>query len=102
MMKYNASRGGHAPGYIRNAFEDSAIGTNMFQDCSLDMDVSVYVEDWNGKTSDLSSLLGQLWNCTDIMPWEFCGDLELPEGSTYAQAARELKDRLERVEPCRI
>lgn len=26
-----------------------------------------------------------LWNCTDIMPREVCAEVDLPQGSTYAQ-----------------
>ena len=90
-MRYNASRGGHAPGHIRDAFAYCAIETNMFQTCKPDMDVTEYIDDWNGRKWTLRSLLGQLWNCTDIMPWELCGDLGFPAGSTHAQAARALR-----------
>jgi hypothetical protein len=34
-------------------------------------------------------LLGQLWNCTDILPDDACDDLLLPSGSSYAQAVRD-------------
>ena len=36
-------------------------------------------------------LLGQLWNCSDILPGDKCDDLGLPSGSSYAQAARTLR-----------
>lgn len=41
----------------------------------------------------LDCLLGQLWNCTDILPSEVCAALDMPEGSTYAQAVRQVKRR---------
>lgn len=93
-MRYNASRGGHAPGHIRDAFEETCLSQN----CSLEMDVTDFVDDWHGRRWTLRSLLGQLWNCTDIVPWEICCDLDLPSGSTYAQAVRDMKRRLELVE----
>lgn len=36
-------------------------------------------------------LIGQLWNCTDIMPASLCAELDMPAGATYAQGARRLK-----------
>ncbi len=39
-------------------------------------------------------LTGRLWNCTDILPGEYCDALEIPRGSTYAQAARYLREAL--------
>lgn len=98
MMTYDAFKGGHAPGHVRDAFESSAIETCLFQNCSLETDVTDYIDDWNGRRWTLRSLLGQLWNCTDIVPWEICCDLDLPSGSTYAQAMRDMKRRLEPVE----
>ena len=35
-------------------------------------------------------LVGQLWNCTDILPNSYCQVLHLPQGSTYAKAGRRL------------
>jgi len=36
-------------------------------------------------------LAGQLWHCTDCLPGHVCEELELPQGSTYAQAARHIR-----------
>lgn len=47
--------------------------------------------DGEGKTLDW--LLGQLWTCTDILPAGYCDQLDLPHGSTYAQAVRRIKVR---------
>jgi excisionase family DNA binding protein len=96
-MRYNAFRGGHAPGYIRDAFDCCAEISSGFRDFSLDSDVTYYVSDWLYGKWTLNSLLCLLWNCTDIMPGMLCVDLDLPEGSTYAQAAREVKDQLSRL-----
>ena len=60
-----ATGSGHTRGDIRDAFLES-----------LDSD-----------KPDLA-LAGRLWNCTDILPSQYCSLLELPSGSTYAMAAR--------------
>lgn len=39
-------------------------------------------------------LLGQLWNCPDTLPEEYCARLGLPAGSTYSQAVQRLRERL--------
>lgn len=35
---------------------------------------------------------GVMWNCSDIMPGWVCDMLDMPRGSTYAQAARRLRE----------
>lgn len=37
-------------------------------------------------------LLGKLWNDRSILPSIDCNVIEIPQGSTYAQAVRKLKD----------
>jgi hypothetical protein len=61
---------GHAPGHLRDAF------------CEL-IDTP--------ESPELQRLTGKLWNCTDILPGWFCGEVDLPMGSTYAMAARQLR-----------
>jgi hypothetical protein len=39
----------------------------------------------------LKRICGVLWNCSDIMPADLCQDLDLSLGSTYARAARMLR-----------
>lgn len=39
----------------------------------------------------LSALAGRLWNCTDTLPSAYCDELGLPLGSSYAQAARQVR-----------
>jgi hypothetical protein len=34
---------------------------------------------------------GHLWGCTDILPRHVCDILDVPQGSTYAQAARAVR-----------
>ncbi len=81
MYRYRANRGGHAPGHLREAF------------CELvetgEMPETDFWFDGNSRSKE--SLLGQLWNCTDIMSSFLCQDLDLPPGSTYAKGVRSLK-----------
>lgn len=80
-MPYDARRGGHAPGHLRDALaewiEEGQDGTGV-----------VVLDD---EPRPLGWLLGQLWNCTDTLPRGACAELGLPAGSTYAQAARRLR-----------
>jgi hypothetical protein len=39
-------------------------------------------------------LADQLTECEDVLPYEYCEMLELPEGSTFAQAAHKVRDML--------
>ena len=81
-MPYTPSRGGHAPGHLRDAFlkyldeggEDYASVENR------------YVK----QEKPISRLIGQLWNCTDILPSMYCSEQDIRNGSTYAQAVRKL------------
>ena len=34
---------------------------------------------------------GHLWRCTDMLPGSDCETMDMPRGSTYAQAARQVK-----------
>jgi hypothetical protein len=43
---------------------------------------------------ELKRLTGKLWNCTDTLPGNTCIRLEVAIGSTYAQAARQLRRTL--------
>ena len=36
-------------------------------------------------------IAGQLWNCRDTMPGDLCVELDLPQGSSYATGARQLR-----------
>jgi len=90
---FKANRGGHAPGHLREAFwlyvEDLESGKEIDDKEFLSKDIQEIF--WDEKKRTVGWLLGQLWNCTDIMPSEGCLELELPQGSTYARAARLIK-----------
>ena len=80
-MKYKANRGGHAPGHLRDALVE-------WLDTDSESDTIVVGE--QERAVSLRWLIGQLWNCTDILPHEYCATLELRQGSTYAQAVRKI------------
>jgi hypothetical protein len=52
------------------------------------------VDQGNTDRERASWLCGQLWNCTEILPAEYCDALGIPAGSTYARAARFVKRRI--------
>jgi hypothetical protein len=79
----------HAPGHLRDAF------------CELVEDGETRV-DFYGKHANVDAmsadeqlwwLSGQLWNCTDCLPGDVCQDLEISQGSSYARAARLIRQR---------
>ena len=84
-MRYRADRGGHAPEHLREAFQ-VYLEKGPSQ---LDKKDRGLVE-IGGEVQPIRWLVGQLWNCTDIMPSGPCETLVLHQGSTYAQGARAL------------
>jgi hypothetical protein len=91
--RYNPARGGHAPGHLRDAFEEWAYDTDSPSgDAALRQEVVMH----NGHMRTLDWLIGRLWNCTDIMPGSLCDQLDLLTGSTYAQGVRSVKEYLTR------
>jgi hypothetical protein len=80
-MRYKPNRGGHAPGHLRDAFLE-------YLDEGSESDTVVVGEE--ERVVPLRWLIGQLWNCTDVLPSEYCSMLELEQGSTYAQAVRKI------------
>ena len=66
---------GHAPGHLREAF------------CEM---IETQAS-WS--SPEFQRLAGRLWNCTDILPGWHCHEIDMPDGSTYAQAARHLRQR---------
>ncbi len=70
-QKYQPNRGGHAPGNLREPLLD-------------------YLLDGEGEPNQVRWLIGQLWNCTDIVPGDCCTELDIGQGSTYAQAVRKM------------
>ena len=79
-MNYKPNKGGHAPGHLRDAFCEWIEEGNSSMTIKLD-----------DEPKPLEWLLGQLWNCTDILPGTYCNELEIPQGSTYAMAVRKTK-----------
>ena len=82
-MNYKPNRGGHAPSFLRYAFQEWV---------SDQENETVIIDD---EEKPLQWLLGQLWNCTDILPGGDCSLLDIPRGSTYAQAVRNIKHYFE-------
>jgi len=88
-LGYRANRGGHAPGYLREALEEYLDGTD---EGSLSDTIKV---DYGERIVSLKWLLGQLWNCTDILPGSYCDHLDLEFGSSYAMAVRKMAAEFE-------
>jgi hypothetical protein len=80
-MPFDAARGGHAPGHLREPFLDLIEATHS----------AAPVHREPPDPAVIRQLTGQLWNCTDTLPGGYCQDLGLPRGSSYAQAARRLR-----------
>ena len=78
-MHYKPSRGGHAPGHLRDALLE-------YLDEGSDLDTVVVGEE--ERIVPLRWLVGQLWNCTDVLPQEYCAMFDIRQGSTYAKAVR--------------
>jgi hypothetical protein len=45
---------------------------------------------YDGEPRPIGWLVGQLWHCSDIMPWLLCDELDLPRGSTYGMAVQDM------------
>jgi hypothetical protein len=81
----------HKPGHLRDGFvaliegDEDAEGLFFYD--------SAKQEQWERMTAveRLWWMSGQLWNCTDVLPAFYCGELGLPLGSSYAQAARRIR-----------
>ncbi|MCC6958508.1 MAG: hypothetical protein IT301_01555 [Dehalococcoidia bacterium] len=80
--RWSPDRGGHAPGHIRERFTGW-----------LEADQPEQFEDQEERMLTRDQILGQLWNCTDILESGWCHELDIPAGSTYAMAVRSLKAR---------
>ncbi len=72
----------HHPGHIRDAFVE-------WVEAGLPAAATVE-RNYEPQQVPAARLLGMLWQCTDIMPGWVCGELDLPPGCTYAQAAQGL------------
>jgi hypothetical protein len=89
-MAFDPRRGRHAPGHIRQAFDD------WVENGMLDHDVRAEVFDDGPKP--LRWLLGQLHNCTDILPGKIVsalvsgGEVRLGMRRSYGDAAHQLRN----------
>ena len=81
-MPYRANRGGHAPGHLRDA---------LLEYFDLESESDKVIIGYEEHVIPLRWLLGQLWNCTDVLPSQYCEILGIDQGSTYAIAVRMLK-----------
>ena len=89
--RYDYKRGGHAPGHLRDAFEEWVYETEPLDGHgSLNQEVVMH----NGQMRTLQWLILRLWKCTDIMPFFLCEQLAMESGSTYAQGARSVRPLL--------
>lgn len=100
-MRHKANRGGHAPGHLRETLEDYLESDNPLsrpynKPRQHLLTEKIALSGWEeGKEVSLSWLLGQLWNCTDVLPADYCEILEIKHGSSFAQAVRFIKDGAE-------
>ena len=45
----------------------------------------------DGNKQSITRLFDQIRDCADILPRVYCDDLEIPQGSTYADAVKKLE-----------
>ena len=98
---YRPSRGGHAPGDVRDAFLEAIDAHQAWQDGEPEPTV-----DLRDQAVPISRVCGLLWNCSDVLPGVAATQLrDLLTGregdrrvSPYATAARLLKGLVERAQ----
>jgi hypothetical protein len=98
--KYNPSRGGHAPGYMREA-----VLTALVENCDKSDEVpwwsrleitffslrqQIRWDTWDAKERAMW-LTGRFWNCSDVLPGPACVPARVPQGSTYARLLRQVR-----------
>ncbi len=89
VSRYRPSRGGHAPGDLRDAFCDLL---EEFE--AWEPDRPPPVVEVRGKMMSASALCGLLWNCTDILAYgsrEILEEAGFEDRITYGCAARWLR-----------
>jgi len=111
-MRYKANRGGHAPGHLRDWFwryiEAGQVIDGDLQEEIIES-ITRYRLALRGKTLE-QWLLGQLWNCRDIMPTDGRAQVrdildrkqllhDDREFFTYGQAVRVLMEGCEEAAP---
>jgi hypothetical protein len=78
----------HTPGHIRRAFDELAEGVEVPGEALFDNEDAQEQWDRMGVEGQLQSLAGWVWYSTDAMPNSVCNHLDMPYGSTYAEAAQ--------------
>jgi hypothetical protein len=66
----------HCPERTREQFQNLIVDLYVDHICPSDSHIRI---------------AGRLWRCTDILPGCDCVTLDMPRGSTYAQAARQVR-----------
>lgn len=103
---YNAARGIHAPGHLKDAFTQCVEDTNRgpwYLPLADENVLSFYDPRKQARWERMSLpdrgrwLTGQLWNCRDVMPGHICDDLDLPHWSSCAVGVRKLREELDRL-----
>lgn len=106
MSVFSESRGGHAPGHIREAFlegVESQLHTDpvrAFGDPGrISFKQPAMQQQWLDMTDAERAawLITQLCNCTDVMPCCIADILDLPAGTTYGRAARLVRGQLNKL-----
>jgi hypothetical protein len=99
--RYNASRGGHAPEYLTDALVEAlertfGITSSWWDGLEIDFNDEAKPAWWPEITNRERArwLMGQLWNCNDLVPWDICSRLDFPPGTSFAQMVRMLKSDL--------
>jgi hypothetical protein len=85
----------HLPGHLRDGFVALVIEGDEEAEGLFFYD-SDKQEQWERMNAGERRrwLCGQLWNCTDVLPVFYCDEVGLPQGSTYAQAARRIRQTI--------
>jgi hypothetical protein len=87
---YNPARGGHAPGDLRDAFEEAVEAVSDWPGGEPEPTV-----DLRGTNVPASTICGLLWNCNDAVPSSLIRGMQCLDPDfdrwTYAGAARSLK-----------
>lgn len=72
----------HYSGHVREAFANW-VYEGMPETATVEVD-------YEEQEFSSEELVGEMGGCSDIMPSILCDELQLPQGSTYGQAARRL------------
>ncbi|WP_414579123.1 hypothetical protein [Anabaena sp. CCY 9402-a] len=81
----------HAPGHIREAFLhwlDECVNYPQSIDDVFDLD---------GEEFSSKLIVEMLSECNDILPGAYCSQLDIPQGSTYALACKDIQNWFDRV-----